>query len=112
MPENANPHQSETGGQSVSPRWLVRLCRPGRMLWFAPLLGFVLTLPSVLSGYVQDHHIFRQNCLETTIYPNRAAWDDFHWPTSEAEIAQYRRPAAGGVSCSVCRRLHQPALTP
>lgn len=90
MSQNTSPQPSATSARGVSPGWLIRLCRPGRMLWLAPLLGFVLTLPSVLSGYVQDDHVFRQNSLQTTIYPRRAAWDYFHWQASAAEIAQYR----------------------
>jgi len=74
----------------VSPVWLVWLCLPTRMVWLAPLLGFVLTLPSILSGSTQDDHVFRQNSLETISYPRRAAWDYFHWQASEPEIAQYR----------------------
>jgi hypothetical protein len=90
MAENTSPQPAATGASGVSPGWLVRLCQPSRMLWLAPLLGFVLTLPSVVSGYVQDDHVFRQNSLEQTIYPRRAAWDYFHWIASESEIAQYR----------------------
>lgn len=60
------------------------------MLWLAPLLGFVLTLPSVFSGYMQDDHHFRQSSLERSIFPRRPAWDIFHGPDTDAEVAQCR----------------------
>jgi hypothetical protein len=98
MPGNADLQQSETSGSSINPRWLGRLCRPSRMLWLAPLLGFLLTLPSVFSGYVQDDHVRRQSSLAITVYARRPAWDYFNALASEAEIAQYRERGVAQVT--------------
>jgi hypothetical protein len=59
------------------------------MLWLAPLLGFLLTLPSVLSGYVQDDHVLRRHSLEAP-HAKASAWGYFCQRPSAAEIAQYR----------------------
>ncbi|MBN2358209.1 MAG: hypothetical protein JXR83_02070 [Deltaproteobacteria bacterium] len=90
MTEDTTLPPAETSAPGAIPRWLVRLSQPGRMAWLAPLIALVLTLPSVLSGYTQDDHVFRQSSLETTIFPRRAAWDYFHWVDSPAEIARFR----------------------
>lgn len=80
----------EDTSRPLAPRWLVRWCKPARMLWLAPLLGFLLTLPSVLSGYVQDDHVLRRHSLETPPHATAPAWDYFCQRSSAAEIAQYR----------------------
>ena len=81
---------SEAHGPGIVPGWLARLCAPSRVLWLAPVLGFVLTLPSVFSGYMQDDHRSRQSTLERSIFPRRPAWDIFHGPDTDAEVARCR----------------------
>ena len=68
------------------------------MLWLAPLLGFVLTLPSVLSGYVQDDHVYRQRSLDKTIHAKRPVWDSFNWLASDAEVTRYRERGVAQVT--------------
>jgi hypothetical protein len=63
---------------AILPQWLIRLCRPSRMVWFAPLLGFMLTIPSFFSGYTADDHLLKQNRSEKTVYSQRPGWDYFN----------------------------------
>ncbi|MBI5531869.1 MAG: hypothetical protein HY898_04085 [Deltaproteobacteria bacterium] len=85
-------------GSHVVPGWLVRLCTPSRMLWLAPLFAFLLTLPSVLSGYVQDDHVYRQHTLDAPIQLKRPPWDYFNHLGSQAEIALYRERGVNQVT--------------
>ncbi len=89
--------QSSTNPGPVPP-WLTKLCESPRMVWLAPLLGVLLTLPSVLSGMVQDDHLYRQHSLDQSIYIKRSAWDYFGWLTSNADVSHYREQALAQVT--------------
>jgi hypothetical protein len=82
--------QSEKNAFTILPQRLIKLCQPSRILWFAPLLGFILTIPSFFAGYSMDDHFFKQNSIEKSIFHQRPSWDYFNFVSSDAEVASYR----------------------
>lgn len=90
LPGNEDLKQTGKSDFLILPRWLIKLCTPSRMLWLGPLLGVILSVPSIFSGYKLDDHIFRQQAIEKSIYYHRAVWDYFKWVSSDTEAAQYR----------------------
>lgn len=96
--DSSPPPPSDVHGSPLAARWLVRLCRPSRVMGLAPTLAFLLTLPSVFSGYVQDDHLLRQHSLDSTVYAKRPAWDYFNGLASQAEIDHYRERGLGQVT--------------
>ncbi len=86
-----NLTQSENHDSPILPRWLIKLCEPRRMLWLGPLLGFLLSVPFIFSGYKCDDYIFKQQTNRISAYYHaRPVWDYFNWIASDAETAGFR----------------------
>ncbi|MBN2195273.1 MAG: hypothetical protein JW751_20820 [Polyangiaceae bacterium] len=77
-------------GTLIVPAWLARVCKPERMLWLGPLLGFVLTIPAFFMGYVLDDHFLRQSAIGSSLYRERPSWDLFSFVSSQADVSYYR----------------------
>lgn len=89
-PLESNLQQSGKNDSSILPQWLIKLCRPSRMLWLGPLLGFMLSVPFLFSGFKLDDHLFKQQVIDKSLYIHRAVWDYFNWVSSDTEAAGYR----------------------
>jgi hypothetical protein len=74
----------------ILPVWLIRLCKPSRMLWLGPLIALILTSPSLFSGYMLDDHFLKQNTVSQSVYIKRQPSDFFNFVTSQTDFTYYR----------------------
>lgn len=76
--------------KSILPQWFVQFFKPARMVWLGPLLGLLLALPSLFSGYLLDDHFLRQNNVAESVYLKRQPIDYFNFISSESDFNYYR----------------------
>jgi hypothetical protein len=74
----------------VLPFWLINLCRSKKIFWVAPLLGMLLSLPSLFSGYIADDHLMIQNVIDNSPYIKQPVLEYFTLISSDTEAAYYR----------------------
>ena len=70
--------------------WFTHLLKSKRVIWVAIILGTILSLPSIFSGYVADDHLLIQNTMSESIYPTRSNTDYFTMVSSENELSSMR----------------------